>query len=1333
MARKITIRRVGTIFPALCLVVVVFVSFCIGWLSIAGLPGWALRRIEQEAAAYGVQAQIGSIRLALSSGLAFKAENTSLKLPFGEGAAAELYFRKLLVDFNIFELAGGQKTPSDIQLIEATLSLPLQMAGGEKLEAQQLNTALHFFNRGEVIAVNSHALLQGIKLNFRGDFPLSTAGDEPVTGGADGAEMEETAPIDLNELLTPYLPQLQQAYREIRKQQWTDRSAPSIDIKLSVRNDKPEAEVSADVPCYSMGDIIFRQASLNFRLENDSYIIDKLTFRTEKPYSEVTLRGGYDHALRQLSFTAESNAALLQIAEAYYGKKFEGILSRIYPSTTIPPHISLRGNIDFSEDYALNSITLRGKMEQKNLNIGSSHINHLLLSFFLSDGNFNIDKLTVKMGDGSVEASASSGNGLGQAALDLHLPIETLTQLVSDIKGEHVSLPDGINLLGDVGLSAQASMEVNEFIPGKTRLPDLIPNLRSLSAQLKLDSLTINQCTLSQPCISLNTDGIIQPSQENNRLSIGHISLVSDIGKVVSPNGATVQDIHLEGYMGGLAIDDLRQAARSLTIDRGEISAAVGSVCIDGDRMQGIRFSLTDVEQYDTNKSWQQLLVGTQAALSIDEISQADGLKVGRTQINARPQSESKGIIETSIRLGEKRISSSVLLDYADTAQNGWLGFNLARTEIPLGDLKPLLLPFTAGLRDIEIPELVCFGAQGQVNINTGHLGETKVQLHLPELVRTPYTVPVNRGKRIPLNIELDGTVKNNDIGEFLYSADIRIAHSSGAFVGKADGNLSHYCHITGTNDIRVDVVNQLIDDVDAHSIMRDFRFADNSATHITDIDTMVQYDRGIKVDSSCKARLLNTDFLIGALLDTYDSEGNAIGEKLRSDMGSNPYSRVHEATCDVRVAVQLDWRQEDGTPCPDNIGVTLLSPYLNYDNRPWLKRMGIRNGVKSTVIQGDSIVFDLNNNGIVLNNLKGLCYPAYAFGMYFAPLQQYMSDVKLQQPAKVHTQRCEFPISRNSQVPISGLIKAEAPSGAAFHFIGTDIPLRQFSGFVNLSDDYVFLDKLNARTWEGVLNGAVKIGISGPRTTIDGQLTASNLNLRDIAAAYNTKLSPALCNGNIRFRADSPELKDIQAYGEVSIQDGELMQLGIFQPVGTLISDLPGYLIKLQSMVTGQSKEEIIKASEENNGFFNRVLKAIFHTTDSTVDSVDSSTQYIPFANHFMRYDIQQASAKFDISNGYLYTRDMVASGYNLDVDMKLRLNLDTLELRGNLWPRISSVPTIFISPITFLSDYLIDIVIYGPIDDIQWKFTLDRIMRGSRKKPSVTDATPAEQAKKD
>lgn len=1333
MARKITIRRVGTIFPALCLVVIVFISVCVIWLSTSGLPGWALRRVEKEAAEYGLDAKIGAIRLALSSGLAFKVEDTTLSLPFGEEERAELKFRKLLVDYNIFELASGQSMPSDVQLRDARIVLPLLTEQSETIEATDITASLHFFNKGELMTVNSSASLQGIRLNFRGDFPMESSTAMVEETEVANAEIPPAPKrINLDKLLEPHLPQLRLAHSEIARQRWTPKNAPTVDIKLRCRDYAVRAEVTAEVPSYELGEIHFRQAALDFLMEDDSYIINKLSFRTENPYSEVTLRGGYDRALRQLSFTAESNAALVQIAEAYYGEKFDGILSRVYPDSSSPPHISLRGNVDFAENFALNSITLRGKLEQNGFNIGSSNIDRLELSFFLSDGNFNIDCLRLDLADGFLEASANSGNGKGQASLNLKLPADSLQRLASNICGCALTLPEGLDIKGNVAFSGQAGMDVNEFIPGKTRVKNLVPELRTLTARLSLDSLTLNQTTLQAPDINLELAEIVQPSATHNGIRIGQAKLSAASERISTPNGIEAEQVRANSDLSGFCISDLQDIKQTLSLDSGRLEASAAALREKNAQLEALYFKLTDVNNLRLTKSWQQLLVDTKAELTIDTISQTEGLRISNTRLNILPQCNDRGTIEASMMLGERELCTIIHLDYSDAHQNGWLSFALEDTEIPLGEMRALLTPLTENLRDIELPELVHLGANGSVNINDGHLRKTHVRLRLPELVRTPYSVPVHRGKRISLSLDADATIEHNAEGELLYGADLTIRHTTGSFSGRAEGNLNRFCHITGSSDIRVDIINQLIDQADAHSIMRDFRFDANSATRITDIDTTVQYDRGLSINSYCKAQLLNTDFLIGAIQSIYDKNGTAIGEKLRTDMGSNPYSRVFEASCGVKVDVQMGLLDKEGSPLPDRTAVILHSPYLDYDNRPWLKRCKISKGARNSIIKGESIVFDLDQNGIVLNNLEGTCYPAYAFGMYFAPLQQYMADVKLQRPVRVHTKRCEFPISKRSEVPISGLIRVQAPTGATFHFIGTDIPLENFSGFINLSNDFVFLDKMNAETWEGVLNGAVKIGISSPRTTIDGQLTASNLNLRDIAAAYGTKINPALCNGNIRFRASSPELNDIQAYGEVSVQDGDLLQLGIFQPVGSLITDLPNYLIKLQSVVTGKSQDEIIKANQEETGFFSRLLKGIFHTTDSTVNSVDSSTQHIPFANHFMRYDIQQASARFDISKGYLYTRDMQASGYNLDVDMKLRLNLDTMEIRGNLWPRISSVPTIIISPITFLSDYLIDIVIFGSVDNIQWKFTLDRIMRGKKQRPSVTDTTPEEQKKK-
>ena len=100
--------------------------------------------------------------------------------------------------------------------------------------------------------------------------------------------------------------------------------------------------------------------------------------------------------------------------------------------------------------------------------------------------------------------------------------------------------------------------------------------------------------------------------------------------------------------------------------------------------------------------------------------------------------------------------------------------------------------------------------------------------------------------------------------------------------------------------------------------------------------------------------------------------------------------------------------------------------------------------------------------------------------------------------------------------------------------------------------------------------------------------------------------------------------------------------------------------------------------------------------------------------------YDIQDAKAKFVIADGKLKAYDMKAEGYNLNVDMKLAVDLETLYIEGNLWPKITSLPTVILSPITFLSDFMIDILIFGEVDDLNWKFGLDRNLKDEA--PSAT-----------
>ena len=248
----------------------------------------------------------------------------------------------------------------------------------------------------------------------------------------------------------------------------------------------------------------------------------------------------------------------------------------------------------------------------------------------------------------------------------------------------------------------------------------------------------------------------------------------------------------------------------------------------------------------------------------------------------------------------------------------------------------------------------------------------------------------------------------------------------------------------------------------------------------------------------------------------------------------------------------------------------------------------------------------------------------------------------------------------------------------------------------------------MNAQSWGGSLDGSLRINFAGKDTTLDGFFVARNLDLKDIVASYGAEFSSACCNGFIRFQAASPDLEAVRAYGQVHLTDGDLLQIGLFRPIGAFLSDVPGNLTKLQETV-------YIKKEDTPPSWVDKVIRSIFHTGSNAIDMVQDSAYKVPFANHFLRYGIDEAFSRFDIMGGHLITRNMKAKGYNLDVDVQMDIDLNTLTLNGDLWPRISSVPTLIISPISILSDFLIDINVYGDLVSPQWEFGLSKKLKGA------------------
>lgn len=1359
MAGKLSIRRVGNYLPSMCLAGVLLVVAVITWLCTVGLPGCALRRIEAEAAKAGVQLSIGKIRLSPSSGMAAKAEDVLVTLDQVDAAPATLRTRKAQIAFSISRLLTGEFRPLNVRIVDGELNLPLSGQEDDSLKLRGIDLYTVFLRNGKGINTAIQARLHNIQLETR----LLLTDPEAALGEiSSGEEAGSTSPVQSPaEQIAALRPQLREVKKQLDKQDWNEQSHPHI--KLAIFQGKEwKVELDASVPSYELNQFHFRDAQLKGSVESQTISIDHLSFKTIDPDTAVTLQAGYDWQARELEYTARSTAPLLRIIRSHINETEGGVLSKIQTAPENTPTIELSGSASLAEDYALNKISIRGKLEHHQLMVGSTPVEHLLLSFYMLDGRFNVDAIKLKLKEGYITASASAGDGKGHAELDISLPDETLLALARDLgNSPELTLPEGMDFSSNLDIRVKGDMYVPPFEEGKTRLKDLIPTLRSCSIQFNTGQTTFAGTTVETPALTLQADGIDYSTGDirldtlkldarlgaaDNReqeagaadlllnVALHDLQLKEEYSKFsiqqadlrVSATSAQFGDSKLDNLHAttGLTAFEMDLANVAQTLSSDAISAKLNARAFShkDTTAEGIYLNLSIPEGLCPADAWKNMQKDTDLEAGVQEIRSSDHFRASNTKLTIRNIAENAIALNYNSALGEETVR---LQATAELLKDDRVRVNGFKLHLPAAMLAPLL--GGEPLDELKLPSLVEVEADALIDTNNSTLEECHYRVNVPELIRVCNNVHVHKGMEIPLSLNIAGAFSTRADGSMQYAADVQARHETGELNVHVTGDPLKECHITGSNTITVNIINALIDNADAHWIMRDFRCTPGlTRNNIRNIDTTIRYDKGVYVHALCDAELYDMDFQLGAIRDVEDANGNPTGEEyLRTDLGKDPFTRVKDGKCGVEVLVQLDCVDSKGAPLPDRTLINLNNPDLLYDNRPWLRRKGYKAGAATSRITGDAVRFDIEACTISLHNLKGSCYPAYAIGMYYASLHHFLAEVELREPARIETDYCIFPISRRCEVPMKGLIRAEAGKGAGYQFLGTTIPLTNFSGFINISDEDVYLDRMNAQCWGGTMNGALRIGFSGEHTTLDGYFVASNMNLKDIVASYGSEFTPATCNGYIRFQAAEPTLEAVRAYGQVHLQDGDLMQIGLFRPIGALLSDMPGNLAKLQESVS-------FKKEEAPPSWADKLIRAVFDTGSDAIDTVQDSAYKIPFANHFLRYGIDEAFARFDITNGHLITRDMQAKGYNLDVGVQLDINLDGLTLKGDLWPRISSVPTVLISPLTILSDFLIDVNLYGDLLSPQWEFGLSKKLTGDKSSLSAEPQEKPEEKKK-
>ncbi len=1329
MAGKLSIRRVGTLLPTICLLGGLLVLALLIWLCTAGLPSCALRYIENQAAAHGVPLSVKRIKIAPRSGFALKAQDVTLHYNQQDAAPATLFIKKAQVEFSLTRILMGNAVPLNIQLRSGRGSLPLSENEQEAILLDDLNIYITLPREGKSVRGNISANIQGIDLKG----VISIADYKKLLSDTTQQEGSSGTTNTLSQVRL-YL----QAFRNhISNQNWENVAPPYLNFNIQHREDW-SATLQASLPHYDVGQFRFRDAVLKAEYNNDRISVSQLAFKTVKPDTKVQLQATYNILNRELSFKADSSAPIIRILQQQLEGSPSDFLNKIQAIDESTPSIALSGVAEFAENYALNRIILKGNVEYQQVKLGDSTVTSAKLSFFLQDTNFNIDNLHLNFSDGEIHASACAANGEGSAKVTAKLPAERILTLARDFSGnEELRLPEHIRVNDVIDLHLEASICTNKFEPGKTRITDLLPSLRNFDVHLKAQDVIIGDTQIQNPAIMAKASGL---NLGPDKISVDELSFSTLLGKLHSPEqGLDINDLLVVAKVEQLQLADaysnlsaakteLRINTSDSTIDKAQATSLLAiaeiqdisanlkelketlatkkvqsSITASGisyadTELKDCHISLHIPEGLTLREGWNNLKQQAELEVDVNKVTAKNDFSAESLDIQLQCTPSGESSLHLQGLVNGNKVATQAMAQLRDDAILDLQGLRL---ELPLSSFNAILGDAVPSA--IKIPDMVTLTLTGSINTKTGQVTNCKYDVHIPQLVRVCQNVHVRKGMEIPLELDVRGTFHTRDDGSMHYDANVEAVHKRGILDIHVSGNPLKECHITGSNSIPVDVVNALIDNGDAHWIMRDFRCTPGKTrTLMRNIAATIRYDKGIYVQAHCDAELHNIEYILGAIRDKEDAKGNPTGEEyLRTDLGPNPYTLVKYGTCGVDVLVQLDCQDANGKPLKDKLSIILQHPDLLYDNKPWLKRQNITKGVLTSRIQGEAIVFDLDNYTISLHNLRGVAYPAYSIGMYYSPIQSYMSDIELQYPARIETAYCIFPLSRHCKIPMKGLIHAEAAKGAGFRFLGTTIPLKNFTGFINISDTDVYLDRMNAESWGGVLNGALRIDFSGEHTTLDGYFVARNMNLQDIVKSYGVDFSPAHCDGEIRFQASQPELEAVQAYGRVHLKDGDLMQISLFRPISALLSDMPGNLKKLQESVH-------IKDKEEPPSWVDKLINLVFRSGRDAVDIVQDSAYKVPFANHFIRYSIDEAYAKFDIHKGHLISRNMKAKGYNLDVNLQLDLDLNDLTLKGNLWPKISSVPTAIISPVTVLSDFLIDINLYGDVLNPQWKFSL-------------------------
>ncbi len=1320
MPRKLIIRRVGVLLPTICLVILILLGSVMAWLSFVGMPRFALDYIEDYAARYHVYLRVEKVKLSYTKGLGVHAWELRLYEDKERQSSPLITVPHAQLGVSARDLFEGIIQPNYLTVEDACLSIPIYNTHGKShLTLEDITLYGSHTSKEGFRFSDSHVSIYGVLINIQA--VITNEAMQSLLGHG-----EKKIPRKATETPKPigkHILSLSDTARHISdvlmEQDWKRGENMLVDIDVIYDKDW-DVTLRAQLPSMRYSRYHFKKSSLNLRYNNDTLTINNFQTQNSTPAGSLNIKGNYHIKKSALSFRVQSDLPAMHFAAEFMKREdYETMLLHLPTLERGNNSVLLQGDIDFDPNYGVDHLVLQGDIRQKDILIGGSFLDEMMLSFYYSDGSFSLEKLSFTLPQGELLARAHLRDGFGEAHLSCTLLEDDLRSLLNSFLPKSMDWEKAIsfNYTGALDLKADASISTPDFRPGSSAFTDFIPDLRNIELNISVPELELQQeeskLTIHQPDIELKLTGL---NGQGGKLATG-------VGSALL--STTFDQLHLaqagqnwqaEGMLAEIAAKNLQLADKQV-VDNLNMESANGFIYLDAlqhdqVKLQGLNINLREANKIQVICKKHQYIQKAQLDIEANNI-ELQGKKSRQIDLSVTLSDffQLKGRVEVQ---GEETDETVLSLNFNwHDFEKLWLSklhVNLPATSITRELPESFFADHGVQLEDtLQLHGSAAITtAKGDITLQSAQLDIEQAHLHL-------------RGTRIKalqdannhIQVQGQASIYRNKAGDYQYGIPkLQIKHEKGQLTAQIHGASTGQISVKAQSTLPLPAIKEMVDEYYSNFIMRDFAWKANSKFTLTDIEAQIDYSQGVRVHAETDVRIQNAAYVLGGIFELKDAQGKPTGsEYVRRDLGQDPFSHFHNATAHVTVDVLYNCLDSDGKPLDNLTHVDITNATVELDNNPWIRKAKLERGTSRSIVQGDQILLDIDDSCVRIRNVRGEVYPAYTFGMYFPSLYEYMEGIHSPYPMQVTADACTFPISSNLEGKLDGVIKVTLQQEAKYTIGGLGIPLQNFSGYIVLNEDHVQLDQFNANCWEGVADLTLRIGFEGGKVNFDGFAQADAINLQSIGKTLGEDISPALAYANFRFRAARPELQSLEGYGRAEIRDAQLMELAIFSPISELITNLPSYLARFERerLVTDQNY-----AQKTIVGICNAIGKGV----NVTGDFIGSTTSVVPGVNYLTSYDLTSAKGTYRVGQGRLYTDDLVASGSNLTVPLSGYLDLEQLTLQAELKPEIGSILSIALLPVTSLSGNILHIDLHGEVKDIKWRIDATNPFKSKKQK---------------